>query len=38
MPADVFARIAEIPQTRLHELLPREWKQRARDPDAAQAA
>jgi transposase len=36
--ADVFARIAEIPQTRLHELLPWEWKQRAQNPDAAQAA
>jgi transposase len=36
--ADVFARIAEIPQTRLHELLPWEWKHRAQNPDAAQAA
>jgi len=36
--ADVFARIAEIPQTRLRELLPWEWKQRAHNPDAAQAA
>jgi hypothetical protein len=24
--ADVFRRIAEIPQTKLHELLPWEWK------------
>ncbi len=24
--ADVLARIAEQPQTRLHELLPRHWK------------
>ena len=29
--ADVFARIAEIPQTRLRELLPWEWKQRAQN-------
>jgi hypothetical protein len=25
--SDVFARIADLPQTRLHELLPWEWKQ-----------
>ncbi len=24
--ADVFARIADLPQSRLHELLPWEWK------------
>ena len=24
--ADVFARIASLPQSRSHELLPREWK------------
>ena len=24
--ADVFARIASLPQSRLHELLPWEWK------------
>jgi hypothetical protein len=25
-PADVLARINDMPQTRLHELLPWEWK------------
>uniref|UniRef100_UPI000463383C transposase domain-containing protein n=1 Tax=Bradyrhizobium sp. ARR65 TaxID=1040989 RepID=UPI000463383C len=34
--ADVFRRIAEIAQSRLHELLPWEWK--AKGPAAAQAA
>lgn len=36
--ADVFARIAAIPQTRLHELLPWEWKRLAGTPAAAAAA
>ena len=36
--ADVFARIAAIPQTRLHELLPWEWKQLNAPPATAAAA
>ncbi|MCA6113219.1 IS66 family transposase [Bradyrhizobium cenepequi] len=36
--ADVLARIAGIPQGRLHELLPWEWKCAASHPAAAQAA
>jgi transposase len=36
--ADVFRRIAEIPQSRLHELLPWEWKAKAESAAAAQAA
>jgi transposase len=36
--ADVFARIADIPQTRLHELLPWEWKPRPQELEAARAA
>jgi len=36
--ADVFARIADLPQSRLHELLPWEWKQRATEPAVAKAA
>lgn len=36
--ADVFARIAAIPQTRLHELLPWEWKRLNGMPAAAAAA
>ena len=36
--ADTIARIAEIPQSRLHELLPWEWKPPAQDPVAAKAA
>ena len=36
--ADVFARIAAIPQTRLHELLPWEWKRLTRTLAAAAAA
>jgi transposase len=36
--ADVLARIAGIPQGRLHELLPWEWKCAASNPAAAQAA
>jgi len=35
--ADVFARIAAHPQTRLHELLPWEWKRLSEPPDAAAA-
>jgi transposase len=36
--ADVLGRIAGIPQARLHELLPWEWKRTASNPAAAQAA
>jgi transposase len=36
--ADVLGRIAGIPQGRLHELLPWEWKRTASNPPAAQAA
>ena len=36
--ADVFARIADLPAARLHELLPWEWKPQAGTPVAAQAA
>ncbi|WP_312015681.1 IS66 family transposase [Bradyrhizobium liaoningense] len=36
--ADVLGRIAAIPQGRLHELLPWEWKRTASNPAAAQAA
>jgi transposase len=36
--ADVLGRIAGIPQGRLHELLPWEWKRTASNPAAAQAA
>ena len=35
--SDLFARIADLPQTRLHELLPWEWK-RAREAVTAKAA
>jgi transposase len=35
--ADVLTRIASIPQSRLHELLPWEWKRLAEKPVAAQA-
>jgi transposase len=35
--ADIFARIADLPQSRLHELLPWEWKQ-ATEPAVAKAA
>jgi transposase len=33
--ADVFRRIAEIPQSRLHELLPWEWKDNVPTAQAA---
>jgi len=36
--ADVFARIAPHPQSRLHELLPWEWKRRAEQAEPANAA
>jgi transposase len=36
--ADVFRRIAEIAQSRLHELLPWEWKAKAENTATAQAA
>ena len=36
--ADVFRRIAEITQSRLHELLPWEWKAKAENAATAQAA
>ena len=36
--ADVFARIAAIPQSRLHELLPWEWKRLNGMPAVAAAA
>ena len=36
--ADVLGRIAGIPQGRLHELLPWEWKRTASNPAATQAA
>jgi transposase len=36
--ANVFRRIAEIPQSRLHELLPWEWKAKAESAATAQAA
>ena len=36
--ADVFARIAAIPQNRLHEFLPWEWKRLSGTPAAAVAA
>jgi transposase len=36
--ADVLGCIAGIPQGRLHELLPWEWKRTASNPAAAQAA
>jgi len=36
--ADVFRRIAEIPQSHLHELLPWEWKAKAENAATAQAA
>lgn len=36
--ADVFACIADYPQTRLHELLPWVWKPQSGKPIAAQAA
>jgi hypothetical protein len=36
--ADVFARIPAIPQNRLHELLPWEWKRLNEAPATAAAA
>jgi len=36
--ADVFRRIAEIPQSRLHELLPWEWEAKAENTATPQAA
>jgi transposase len=36
--ADVFRCIAEIPQSRLHELLPWKWKEKAESVATAQAA
>ena len=36
--ADVFARIAAIPQSRLHELLPWEWRRLSETPATAAAA
>jgi transposase len=36
--ADLFARIADHPQTRLHELVPWVWKPQVAKPMAAQAA
>ena len=33
--ADVFDRIADLPQTRLHELLPWHWKARRQQALAA---
>ena len=36
--ADIFTRIASMPQSRLHELLPWHWKRQAEEPAAAQAA
>ena len=36
--ADVFRRIAEIPQSRLHELLPWEWEAKAENAATPQAA
>jgi len=36
--ADVFARIASMPQSRLHELLPWEWKRLAADATDAKVA
>ena len=36
--ADVFRRIADIPQSRLHQLLPWQWKPKAEETATARAA
>ena len=36
--ADIFRRLAEIPQSRLHELLPWEWQAKAENAATTRAA